>query len=48
MTKHEYLNLCLTMPINWLIKSANNPSVCMTKTDIRLHWIAIQKKTGKR
>jgi hypothetical protein len=44
--KRAYLNACMGQSIEWLTRSANNPSAYMTRMDIALHWLAIRKKTG--
>ena len=46
MKRREYLALCMTMPIEWLRKSAATPSVYMTRCDVALHLIAIRRKGG--
>jgi len=45
MTKREYLNLAMTMPMAWLKASTANPSASMRPIHITLCRIAIRRKS---
>lgn len=42
-TKAHYLRLLLTMPADWIAASAADPGPYMTRTQVRLHWIALRR-----
>ena len=46
-SKRRYLDLCMQMPVEWLRRSAENPSVCMTRMDVAIHYLAIRKKRSQ-
>lgn len=46
--KRAYLEACMAQSVAWLKKSAASPSVCMTKTDVLLHYVAIRAKEGRK
>jgi len=42
-TKAHYLRLLLTMPADWIAASAADPGPHMTRTQVRLHLIALRR-----
>lgn len=45
-TKQQYLALLLGMPVDWLMASAAQPSPYMTAMDVKLHYLAIRRKSA--
>lgn len=41
--KANYLRLLLTMPADWIAASAADPGPYMTRTHVRLHFIALRR-----
>ena len=42
-TKAHYLRLLLTMPADWIAASAADPGPYMTRTHVRLHYLALRR-----
>ncbi len=42
-TKAHYLRLLLTMPADWIAASAADPGPHMTRTHVRLHFVALRR-----
>lgn len=42
-TKAQYLRLLLTMPADWIAASAADPGPHMTRTQVRLHFLALRR-----
>ena len=44
MKRKQYLNILMTLPIEWVEGSAKHPSPYMSKTHILLHYIALRAR----